>query len=45
MPQNDVELMLTLGSMEEFVTKRSEIEQRDLLKFRLAMGGEDPTKL
>lgn len=31
--------------LEELVAKKAEIEKRDLLKFRLAMGGEDPEKL
>ena len=30
--------------MEELVSKKAEILKRDLLKFRLAMGGEDWSK-
>ena len=37
--------LMLYDSMEELLTKISEIEARDLLKSRLAMGGEDWSKI
>jgi hypothetical protein len=40
-----IESNKTLDSMEEFVAKKDVILKRDLLKFRLAMGCEDLSKI